>query len=204
MKTQLQDVEHNLFFRGAFESIVIFDLDGVVADFSGASVDHFGPADISHYSLEARWPDKKREVQDFVTNPLTYLFLRPIPGVREAINRIRKAGFTPIAVTARPATRGMWLATWLWLKLHRINLEGPYLVPFSEKVQRLTTHVRPWAIIDDSPNHLRDFALYHKSLTVFCLSQAWNYTAIFDVNVHPIFGWERFSVLELIEGDLSW
>ena len=129
---------------------LVFDIDGVVADFDRAAVKRFGDCDRSLYSLTARWPDKADEVRAFVNDPVTYEWVEPIPGAQTVLRALKEFGFELIYATARPGGLEMRELTALWLRAYDIPYDEVYVVPFADKAN-LVHSLMPLAVFEDAP-----------------------------------------------------
>lgn len=165
--------------------LIVLDIDGVLANFEGASVQHFGPCDRSLYGLNERYPDLlKSEIDAFVNDPLVYAKLSPIPGAVTACSRLMKAGSRLAYVTARPGTA--YDVTQAWLALYGFPV-GPLFVYHWEDKAAFIADLSPVFAVDDSPRVINGL----RELNVFTLifDQPWNA----GVRGLRISGWEGLT-----------
>ena len=162
--------------------LVVLDIDGVLADFEGASVQHFGPCDRSIYSLEERYPNlPKSVIADFVNDPLVYASLAPTPGAAAACRRIVAAGARIAYVTARPAVA--YDITLEWLGRHNFPIV-PLFLPHWEDKAALIADLGAAIAIDDSPRVI--VSLRKLGVQTIVFNQLWNQ----DVGGLYIENWE--------------
>jgi len=164
---------------------LILDLDGCLADFDGASVQHFGPCDRSFYGMQERYPNlPKSEIDAFVNDPLVYASLTPIPGASAACHRLVGAEGRLAYVTARPATS--YDITLDWLKRYGFPT-APLFVHHWEDKAAFIADLGPVFAIDDSPrviNTLRELGVF-----TLIFDQPWNA----GVRGLRIGGWEGIT-----------
>lgn len=150
---------------------LVFDMDGVVADFEGYAVKRFGECDRSLYSLTARWPDRADEVRAFVNDHETYERLYPIAGAQMMLRALKEFGFELIYATARPGGLEMRELTAMWLRAYDIPHDDVYVVPFADKAG-LVHSLGPAAVFEDAPEQIA--AMRAKYLNVVTYVQPWN------------------------------
>ena len=144
---------------------IVLDLDGVVANFDKAAIEHFGPCDQSLYNLKHRWPEKKAEIDVFLKDPATYLSLEPIAGAFEAVERL--AGTNQLyAVSARSAH--VHDATRYWLEQHGFlfHFNEVHVVGWAEKTG-VVSSLLPDLAIDDSPYQVNEMRQAGIAVAVF-------------------------------------
>jgi hypothetical protein len=88
------------------------DIDGVCASFFPAVIERFGTPVSNAYSLEQMFPDRKREVWDFVDSPGTYDNLLPLPGAAETTLKL-SSEHDLVFITARPKHTAPNTIQWL-------------------------------------------------------------------------------------------
>ena len=59
---------------------IVFDIDGVLADFEGAFCKKFGYSNRNFADLVARYPEKEQEILKFISDVSSYEDLEPIFG----------------------------------------------------------------------------------------------------------------------------
>lgn len=167
---------------------LVFDLDGVCCDFDRAIIRRFGKCDVRFYSLEKRWPRVPSQIiRREVANPLLYLTLDEIPLAWKAVNFVRSLGYSPIAVTSRPYSIGMELATRAWLYWNDVHFDQLRFIDFEHKPEYVKS-LNPIAVIDDAPKHLTRMRAL--GLRAIAFNQMWN---IFeDCCDYRIASWEQF------------
>jgi len=128
--------------------IVVFDLDGVLADFDSAIIQHFGPCDQTLYDLRKRYPDTPiEEIRAFVQDPAVYLALVPIPrGLQKVLQM--KTRFSVIALTARPA--GTIDATRDWVAKHEFPFDD-LIITETDLKPGILASINPSLAFEDSP-----------------------------------------------------
>ena len=141
------------------------DLDGVVCNFDAYITKKLGECDHSLYSLEARYPDKLKEIQRLVTHRRTYSHLYPIPGALWGLDQLYKAGHKILFCTARPIE---YRVTEQWLANFKIQYFDLYQGKREEKAAFVRT-LNPDVVIEDSADIAEDIGL-----DVILYSQPWN------------------------------
>jgi Uncharacterized conserved protein len=151
---------------------IMIDLDGVAANFSGASIEKFGPCNPKIYNLEKRWPDRIEEIRQFVQAPQTYEKLKAIRGAIRGWNELVLAGHQILVCTSRPD--GTEEVTKSWLDAKKLPYSQMIFVPWSShqlKGDVLAGQNVDLAIEDD----LKQAAsLQQAGIPVILLARPWN------------------------------
>ena len=100
-------------FQPVYRGIVVFDLDGVLADFDGAFCDAFGYDRREEYHLRKRYPEHADTVSEWVNEPKNYIDLAPIFGGVVWMNQCIGAGYYVAIVTARHINLPIITEAWL-------------------------------------------------------------------------------------------
>ena len=99
--------------KPVYRGIVVFDLDGVLADFEGAFCEAFGYDNRHEYQLGKRYPEHADTVSGWVQEPKNYAELAPIFGGVMWMNQVMSLGFYTAIVTARPTSLKEVTENWL-------------------------------------------------------------------------------------------
>ena len=162
-------------FQPIYRGLVVFDLDGVLADFEGAFCEAFGYDNRELYSLEGRYPDQADTVSEWCREPENYVDLMPIFGGLLYLRQALEAGFYVVVMTARdPKLRTV---TELWMNRYNIR---PHSLEFSaDKLQTTftmseTLGLRLIMFVDDSIRNLKEIASVYPEEITLAWEQPWN------------------------------
>lgn len=158
------------------QKVVIFDIDGVLADFEGAFCEAFGNKNRHLYSLLARYPEVDPDlIGEWINDEENYSNLNPIFGGITLLNQVKARGFKVYLATARP--KHLTNVTLAWLKLYNVQFDqltvGVKHKP--ELVNDLCNMFDVQMVVEDSVSILS--SIYVPSNTkVVCLAwaQPWN------------------------------
>ena len=114
-------------FQPVYRGLVVFDLDGVLADFEGAFCEAFGCANRHLYNLEERYPEYADTVSEWASNPENYRELAPIFGGILFMNQTMGRGFFTVIMTSRNPSMRKVTEEWLG----RFNIR-PHSLVFSD------------------------------------------------------------------------
>lgn len=173
---------------------LVFDVDGVIADFDKAACAAFGPCDRRLYSLTDRWPHAKSAVNAFVTEMATYADLELVDGAQAGLVALAVAGHEIIMATARPGGLQMRALTIEWLRRHAIPFDDVFVVNTSDKAN-LIGGLSPDFAFDDAPHILNQLASRGVPAVVF--AQPWNMSV--SAEILRVDGWP--SLVRLVQDD---
>lgn len=186
------------------ENLVIFDIDGVVADFEGQMDSElhrvFGKlaaADRSLYRFEDRYPSNLAIVSyalELSDNPNFYYALPPISEALDLCFMFQDRGYFPWFVTSRPAYCENFTRRWLKKRLGTdeftlscgIKDKASYLKPLKGETRLV--------IIEDSPQQKTE--LEQVGFDVLIWSQPWNerlFPRLYARNDGTVMLWEDES-----------
>lgn len=173
--------------------IVIFDIDGVVADTGKAIIEiiqrDLGKSwvtlkDITQYEINKLSWLSEEEVKYLIirfNQPEFYLSLSPSDGAQKAIETLKDAHWKVIFLTARP--QFLYKVTHYWLKSHNfpfddlivcLPLEKPsYCENFSQSV-----------LIEDRPDIIDEIARNYPHTRLFVFNQPWNQNVKAGIRIH--------------------
>ncbi len=104
------------------QKVVIFDCDGVLADFEEAFCEAFGNKNRHLYDLTKRYPEVDRDlILEWVNDEENYRHLNPIFGGITLLNQLKSRGYIIGLVTARP--NSLRKLTIEWLRLYNIDYD---------------------------------------------------------------------------------
>ena len=170
-----------------------FDVDGVIAEFSHYAIHKLGPCDESLYSLEERWPDKLEQVHRLVSNPYAYLDLELIPGAKQGLIELHKAGIKIHICTARPIPESF---TARWLLEHKIPFDWLDTVDVGMSKFEFIRMRGSVGILEDSPFQI--YSLLGKA-RVLIYDQLWNRNIVDGLTGNGrVYNWEQ--VVETVMG----
>lgn len=81
---------------------IVFDIDGVLADFEWAFCDKFGYNHRDYTNLMERYPEQRDVIEEFITDPGTYADLMPIFGGTVLLFSAWEKGYRIYLMTSRP------------------------------------------------------------------------------------------------------
>jgi uncharacterized HAD superfamily protein len=145
---------------------VVMDIDGVLARFETRFCLEFGYDHRELYHLEDRYPERAREITEWVNNPLTYQDLELEPVARRLADLIYE-NTTLYLITARPYDALDITRVWLsdnGIPCHKLFFETNK-VPLMERLG-------VGLIIDDSPNQVA--AAKKANIAAWVWRQPWN------------------------------
>ena len=152
-------------------AIVAVDIDGCLARFDEAACDRFGwDCDRTIYDYHVRWPDKCADVDAFVSNPKSYMDLKPLRHAASFAHLVAAAREI-IYVTARPAGLEMLRITKHWLKEHDFPPAFIEIIGFQEK-PGYVAELEPVWVLEDSPRTIQ--AMRDLGLRILICDQPWN------------------------------
>ena len=161
-------------------SFVVFDIDGVLADFEGALVDFlskkFGAeARVNRHAfmMEDRFygnEELTKEALELINYPPFYRSIEPIYPAIQFAKDLMQSGLGIMYLTSRP--RGTEAFTRMWLQKHTWNYSGSMGVFFTDDKADFLTDIDVEFVVEDSPAHIQ--ALKNAGKSVFCWSQPWN------------------------------
>lgn len=128
------------------EKAAVIDMDGVLADFEWAFCQEFGHNKREVIGLEERYPNRRAEIEEFVNDPLTYAFLKPLSTGYHIARWCRNNGFEIHIVSSRPSTTQFFEVTGQWLVHHEIPFDYISLGP--NKKERIIKKA-PIFLVDD-------------------------------------------------------
>lgn len=181
-------VEHGLEGDPAVTLRLGVDIDGVVCDFRGGYremlVADGWPAarmpDCSDWNFYTRWGIPESVFLRHCDEGLVFSRGLPIPGAREMLRTLVRAGWEIELVTARPAhVRGI---TEDWLAAHGVPYDVLHFAADKDTI-------RADLYLDDKPAHVE--ALREAGFPAVIFNQPWNQ----DVDGPRMFGWGDVGVL---------
>jgi predicted methyltransferase len=159
-------------YRGS----VVFDIDGVLADFEGAFCQTFGEYNRHLYGLEQRFPENlSKSIQNFVESPESYTDLSPIFGGIVTLNQFKQRGYHILIVTGRDKSlRGV---TRKWLSRYNVHYNDLYFsnnkLESIKDFQHVRSNLKVQYIIDDSVEVL-DTVSDGLGIPALAWEQEWN------------------------------
>ena len=137
---------------------IVFDIDGVLADFEGAFCEKFGYSNRNFIDLVSRYPEKEQEILKFISDTSSYEDLEPIFGGGVLLAQARQKGYKVVLLTSRP----LWTkeVTEEWLKKYWFDYDDLYFA--ITKVAAINIMNDPKgakkynvvAIVDDIPGNI--------------------------------------------------
>ena len=162
------------------KSFVVFDIDGVLADFEGelvndlsASFGNRARVNRHMYAMEDRFqdsPDILEESKRLMEYPLFYRDIEPIYPAIQFAKDLMQSRLGVMYLTSRP--RGTEAFTRMWLQKRTWNYSGSMGVFFTDDKADFLTDIDVEFVVEDSPAHIQ--ALKNAGKSVFCWSQPWN------------------------------
>lgn len=146
---------------------IAFDLDGVLADFDGASRRVLGECNTSLFSLEERYPGREDEIKEIVHDPAFYLKLYMTPYAQIVTQSLKRRKYFILAVTSRPVI--VKDATWDWIRNHGIHTD---LVWFRQDKIPILKEYKPYYMIEDCPAQIT--AMWKAKIPIMIMDQPWN------------------------------
>lgn len=149
---------------------IVFDIDGVVADFEGAFCKQFGSNKRDRVSLEQRYPLRAKEIREFSKSPSVYDNLEVLPLGKHINSYLHKHGFIIDIVSSRPET--LSAITQRWLQRNGIYFDSLWIgnsVPKAEHIRG----IKAICAIDDLGQVLDSVAPYR--IPGILISSKWNY-----------------------------
>jgi phosphoglycolate phosphatase-like HAD superfamily hydrolase len=153
---------------------VVFDIDGVLADFTAKMIEIMGPPEtIEEYSLEKWWPGRKKEIHDAVCDADTYEYLNVLPGAKKSIQKLDQMGLELIVVTARPQEDPRMVeVTKKWVAHHFFKrFNQVHVVNYKDK-PKFIADLKPHIAYDDSPYQIIEGRKLGVRIVAF--AQPWN------------------------------
>lgn len=148
---------------------VVFDIDGVLADFEKAFCEKFGWDRREEYSLEKRYPSDKEEIHEFVSSPSTYANLATVSLGVEAINFMTASGWEVSIVSYRPDDS--FGVTFSWLKNNKIPFLSLSVSASKDKIERIEK-LDPAFVVEDSGQVAEK--LKEIGIPTILIAQPWN------------------------------
>lgn len=163
------------------KNLVVFDVDGVLADFEGqlvkVLVSEFGEVARQKrncFRLEDRFaerPDILSRAKELVSDPNFYYGLREIDGAFGFVDMVMDEGKGVVFVSSRPDSAQSFTARWLLKRMYKgkpvvfcgIEDKVGFLKPILESVD---------FVVEDNPQHIAD--LKSAGIDVICFDQPWN------------------------------
>lgn len=138
--------------RSLYRGSVVFDIDGVLADFEGAFCQTFGDNNRHMYNLMDRFPRNLSEsILNFIESPESYSDLSPIFGGIVALNQFKQRGYHILIVTGRD--KSLREVTRKWLYRYHVRYNDLYFSKNKLEAIKDFQHVHPnlkvQYIIDD-------------------------------------------------------
>ena len=137
---------------------IVFDVDGVLADFDGEFCKKFGYSNRNFIDLVARYPEKEQEILKFISDVSSYEDLEPIFGGMVLLAQAKQRGYRVVLLTSRP----LWTkeVTENWLKRYFYEYDALYFA--INKVDAINIMNDPKgakkyevvAIVDDIPANI--------------------------------------------------
>ena len=146
---------------------VVVDIDGVLANFEKAFCQTFGYDRRELVSLQSRYPNKARQITEFINDWTVYPNLEPIQLGLDICKHLNKNNFDVYIVTARPL--GFERMTRAWLKKHGVNFCS--FILNQSKTGRIA-QLKPLCAVDDLFSVHRDLT-WHNVPTII-VAQPWN------------------------------
>lgn len=162
--------------RQLYRGSVVFDIDGVLADFEGAFCQTFGDNNRHLYSLEQRFPENlTKSVYNFIVSLESYTDLSPIFGGIVALNQFRQRGYHILIVTGRD--KSLRDVTKKWLSRYNVHYNQLYFAKNKLEAIKDFEFVHPnlkvQYIIDDSVEVL-DTVSDGLGIPALAWEQEWN------------------------------
>lgn len=148
---------------------VVFDLDGVLADFESKFCNKFGWDRREEYSLERRYPSYKDDIDEFVNSPSTYSCLDTVSIGIEIINFLYFKNWDISIVSYRPDDS--FGVTFSWLKNNKIPFISLSCERKRDKIDRIK-NISPIFVVEDSGKVADE--LKNISIPVILIAQPWN------------------------------
>lgn len=148
---------------------IVLDIDGVLADFEGSFCESFGKDKRHLVKLDARYPNKSKEIIEFVQDPNTYTDLRVLPLGRQIALWINKRGYRIEMVSSRP--HSAFKITLHWLTSNGIPFDSIYVDDSEPKVGEIE-QINPIFAIDDLGEVAEKLAKV--GIPTILISQPWN------------------------------
>lgn len=159
---------------------VVVDIDGVLADFEYAFCQEFGSERRELVSLQSRYPNKARQITEFINDWRVYQDLNPIPLGLNICTYLDDEGFDTYIVTARPL--GFESLTRAWLKRQGVNFTS--FILDQSKTGRIAV-LKPLCAVDDLFSVHK--ALLHHNIPTILVAHPWNnYIGENTIRVHDI------------------
>lgn len=151
---------------------IVFDIDGVLADFEGSFCYIFGEERRNLTDLTQRYPEKAFEISEFINSIDTYVDLSPIFGGWALTNQVRDHGYKVVLLTSRP----YWVreVTEEWLQKYNFIYDALYFTQDKAKaieIMNSSNKFQVVALIDDLP---RNIANLPKGVFGSLWEQPWN------------------------------
>jgi len=146
---------------------VVVDIDGVLADFERSFCESFGWEHRELAHLESRYPNKSKDIRDFINDGSVYKDLEPIEFGMSIVNYLNRFGFEVHIVTGRPS--GFENITKRWLDRHGVIYSG--FRSNTRKVGEIVA-VRPLCAIDDLFT-IHQALLFH-NINTLLVASPWN------------------------------
>lgn len=151
---------------------IVFDIDGVLADFEYSFCEKFGNEHRDYTNLSERYPEQSELVDEFISSPYTYSDLEPIFGGWVLLNQARDRGYKIILMTSRPL--GTRAITEQWLKQYNTYYDDLFFTKNkAEAIRTMNSRGRSKiiALIDDLPVN---FEKLPKGVSGISWEQPWN------------------------------
>jgi len=167
---------------------VVFDIDGVLADFEKAFCKEFGWNNRHLVSLEERYPDKTKEIKEFIHNPSVYANLEFLELGGKMFQFFDNKAFNISLVSARP----YYLAqcTWKWVRKHGVTLRTDINLSRADKIIRIED-IKPDFIIDDLLSVVEPVS-DELGIPSFLIDHPWNQKDNLAGNIHRIRDFSEF------------
>lgn len=156
---------------------VVFDIDGVLADFEQAWCREFGNQNRHLYKMEERLegnPLRIKESLEFIRDPNIYYGLEPIVGGINFLKSFIERNYYVIVATSRPKVARTVTQRWLtnqgvpYMKLYFVDKKAEEL----NTIGQTSSYLKADILVDDNPEILDDCAQYF--ISPICWKQPWN------------------------------
>jgi len=168
---------------------IVFDIDGVLADFEKAFCEKFGYDNRNLYKLEDRYPNKINDIHKFVESKKVYEDLNPIHlGIYGILSAVED-DFEIYILSSRP--KHVEKATINWMKKH--NIPWHFMeIGIKNKVESIVK-INPVFIVEDQLSICLECAKFNIRCILF--DWLWNRTNNLPKLVTRVDSFESFPIL---------
>jgi len=150
---------------------IVLDIDGVLANFEKRFCAVFGNKNRDSFCLEDRYPERTKDIQNFVKNSATYESLEPLEIGQAFCRWAQDNKFDIHIVSSRPAfterTTGVWLK-YYDIPFHFLSVDDEWRNPKIDRIRK----INPVFAVDDSLWLCKNCAYY--GIPSFLIDYPWN------------------------------